>query len=214
MNCHACGFPVEADAKFCPQCFARIEPPGLLRRMLALFQKTAKPVPRIVKTEKSVTIRTMDEDGKCHEYHSMNEVPLETRSQIEELASEEVKDEAGFLSAESLTQAKIPPGVIRRKSSVLYKIKDASGQERIYHSLDEVPWEMRSQIKALETEATKEASLLSADALEEARGASSLIRQKSISVYKIKDAAGQERTYHSLDELPPEIREALKRLKN
>lgn len=205
--------PVEPDAKFCPKCFARIEPPGLLRRVLVFFQKTAKPGTHLIKTKKSVTITTMDEDGKRHEYHSINEVPLEMRSQIAELASEEVKDEANLLSAETLAQAKGTPGVIRKKSFVVYKIKDASGQERIYHSLDEVPWEMRSQIETLESEVTKDANLLSAEALEEAKDTSSRISKKSISVFKIKDASGQTRVYHSLEELPPEIREALQRMK-
>jgi len=32
--------------------------------------------------------------------------------------------------------------------------------------------------------------------------------QKTVSIIKFKDAKGQEHTYHSLDELPPEIRAA------
>jgi len=43
---------------------------------------------------------------------------------------------------------------------------------------------------------------------------SKLIRKESISVFKVKDASGNERTYHSLDELPPEIRAVWERAQN
>ena len=39
------------------------------------------------------------------------------------------------------------------------------------------------------------------------------LSEKRVSVYKIKDASGNERIYHSLEELPPEIREAIQRAK-
>jgi hypothetical protein len=38
-----------------------------------------------------------------------------------------------------------------------------------------------------------------------------VITQKNVSLYKVKDASGTERTYHSLEEMPPEIREAFEK---
>ena len=35
-----------------------------------------------------------------------------------------------------------------------------------------------------------------------------MIQHKNISVYKIVDESGVEHTYHSLEEMPPEIRAA------
>ncbi len=35
-----------------------------------------------------------------------------------------------------------------------------------------------------------------------------IVSKKSYSVFKVKDALGNEKVYHSLDELPPEIRAA------
>jgi hypothetical protein len=39
-----------------------------------------------------------------------------------------------------------------------------------------------------------------------------IVTQKSVFTFKIRDASGQERVYHSLEELPPEIQETVKRL--
>jgi len=48
MNCPDCGNPVEKDAKFCPKCYARIEPPGLGQKILAQFQNASQPPPPII----------------------------------------------------------------------------------------------------------------------------------------------------------------------
>lgn len=194
MNCPDCGNPVEKDAKFCPKCYARLEPPSLWRRLLNFFQNAAKPGVHVVTSKKTVNIVTVDKDGNRHEYHSMDEVPLAMRSQIEQLESETKKEEPGLLTLETMKELKGTPGIISTKSSVTYKIKDDSGKEHTYHSLDEVPPEMRSLMEKMQSGTIK------ADDL------------KKFEVYKIKDASGQERTYHSLDELPPEFTEALKRI--
>lgn len=194
MNCPDCGNPVQKDAKFCPKCCARIEPPGLLRRLLNFFQSATKPGVHVITSKKTVNFATVDKDGNRHEYHSMNEVPLAMRSQMEQLESEVKKDESELFTPETLKELQGKLGIIRTKRSFTYKIKDSSGQEHIYHSLDEVPPEMRSLMEKVQS------GTITADDL------------KSFQVYKIKDASGQERTYHSLDELPPEIREAVKRL--
>jgi hypothetical protein len=140
MNCPECGITLEPDAKFCPKCFARIEPPGLWRKFLSLFQSTGKPARRIVNIKKTVTIKTTDKDGAKHEYHSLDEAPPELRGEIEKLQSEALKES-------------IPSKVISRKSVSVYKIKDASGIERVYHSLDELPPEIRAAVEQAQRKA-------------------------------------------------------------
>jgi hypothetical protein len=194
MNCPDCGIEVERDAEFCPKCFARIERPGLLRRIMGFFQHAAKPGSHVIKSEKTVNIVTVDKDGNRHEYHSLNEVPLAMRSQFEKLESEVLKDESKLFTVETLKELKGSPGIISKKSSATYKIKDGSGEEHIYHSLDEVPPEMRPLMEKMQS------GTITADDL------------NSFGVYKIKDASGQERTYHSLEELPPEIKKALEKI--
>ena len=43
MNCPDCGIAVEKTDRFCPKCFARIEPPSLWRRLVSLFQGSSSP---------------------------------------------------------------------------------------------------------------------------------------------------------------------------
>ena len=70
----------------------------------------------------------------------------------------------------------------------LIRIKDPkTGQVTEYHSLDELPPELRQQVAAAESE------LLSG----------TLPVQKT---YKFRDPSGVERTYNSPDEMPPDVR--------
>ncbi len=167
MNCPGCGNTVAVTDQFCSKCFARLEPSGFWRKLFfSLFQGVNTPQGRILKIKKTATIRTMDKDGQRHEYHSLDEAPPELRAEIEKLESEVLKNEASP-SAETVEKAKGAPRIISKKSYLVYSIKDATGQERIYRSLDEVPWEKRSQIEELGSEAMKEAALLSSETLEQ-----------------------------------------------
>ena len=68
---------------------------------------------------------------------------------------------------------------------------------------------MRAEIEKLQAETTgKMLSYSSSDGLK-----SEILTRKEISVFKIKDAQGNERVYHSLEELPPEIRAAIEQAK-
>ena len=177
MNCPDCGIPVEQDAKFCPKCYARIEPPGLLRRIMDFFKPSAKPdvrvqktgklpehsfpeMPlgtvsqfksevRIIKSEKPVDLITVEKDGQRHEYHSLDEVPPEMRAQFEKLESEVKQETDKLLSGEIQTLSTGPHQFITRKSVSVYKVKDASGQEHVYHSLDEMPPKIREMLKRI-----------------------------------------------------------------
>ena len=148
MNCPKCGNPVEKDAKFCSKCYARIEPPNLLRRLISLFQNLSKPGPMILKTEKTAKITTVDKDGNRREYRSVDEVPLGMRSQMEKLQAGVEK--MNPLSAEMLAQARDQPGMIIQKSFSVYKFKDAAGQEHVYHSLDELPPKIQEALRRIE----------------------------------------------------------------
>jgi len=60
MNCPECGHLLEKDARFCPKCFARLEPPSLWRRFLSLFQASGPSPRRIVNLKKTTLIITVD----------------------------------------------------------------------------------------------------------------------------------------------------------
>jgi len=212
MNCPECGNTVLKTDQFCSKCYARLEPPGLWRKFLSLFRpaiqtKQSRP---IIDIKKMVTIETVGEDGQPHQYRSLDEVPPAMRAEVEKLQAEMMKSQANP-TTEAVEKPKRTSVIFSMKGSVVYKTRGATGQERIYRSLDEVPWEKQSQLGKLESEAMKEAERLSSEVLEQAEGTPG-ITKKSISIFKIKDASGQERIYHSLDEMPPEIQEEIKRL--
>lgn len=102
---------------------------------------------------KSVTIRTVNEHGEEHEYSSMEEAPPEIRSEIEALEREAMQQKGEELSVaeSSETGNAITSKIIHRKSVTVYKIVDESGVERVYHSLEEMPPEIRAAIAKAET---------------------------------------------------------------
>ena len=118
--------------------------------LASLSQGGAKPGPNVVK--KSVTIRTVGEDGQEHEYSSMEEVPPEIRSEIEALEKEAAQEKGSELSITETSQEgnAITSKIIRRKNVSVYKIIDDSGVERTYHSLEEMPPEIRTAVEEAE----------------------------------------------------------------
>ena len=139
MNCPECGCVLEKNARFCPTCYARIEPPSLWRRFLSWFQKPTNPARSVITIKKTVDIKTTDADGHRHDYHSLKEVPPELRAELEKLQTEAEKQAFSASTSEGVTST-----FITRKSASIFKVKDASGTERIYHSLDELPPEIRA----------------------------------------------------------------------
>jgi hypothetical protein len=135
MNCPECGNTVAVTDQFCSKCFARLEPPGFWQKLfLSLFQVVNTPQGRILNIKKTATIKTTDKYGQRHEYHSLDEAPPELRAEIEKLEAESLKE-------------KVAPGMISQKSVSLFKVKDALGNERIYHSLDEMPPDIRALVE-------------------------------------------------------------------
>ncbi|HSY17388.1 MAG TPA: zinc ribbon domain-containing protein [Candidatus Acidoferrales bacterium] len=152
MNCPACGNPVEKDAAFCPKCYGRIERPGWLGRVVAFFQELFKPGPHTftLNIKKTVTIKSVGKDGSTREFKSLAEAPLELQLAVEKMQAEVMKELGGPPSAETLVQqAANPgtPGLISRRTFEVYKVKDASGQERTYHSLEELPPKMQEALR-------------------------------------------------------------------
>jgi len=96
--------------------------------------------------------------------------------------------------------------IINIKKTVSINTTDEDGQRHEYHSLDEVPPELRKEIERLESEGLKESfRSSSADGLT-IKITTKSVGTKTVSLFKVKDAEGNERIYHSLEELPPDIR--------
>jgi hypothetical protein len=154
MNCPDCGHPVESDAPHCPKCLARMEPPTLWQKLLRFFQDTDAPRQPIVNIKKTVSITTTDEGGQ-HEYHSLDEAPPELRKEIEKLEAEGLKEGFRFSSSDGPT-TRITTKITGERTVSLFKVKDAEGNERIYHSLEELPPEIRAAFEQAQREQTTE----------------------------------------------------------
>ena len=142
MNCPNCGNPIEPQAQFCPRCFAPAEAPSLWRKLLSLFAAKPKPGRPFVKIKKTITIRTKDKDGQHHEYHSVDELPPELAAEVKRLESEALTEISQSSSCEGLTTS-----ITKTRTATVFKIKDPSGTERVYHSLDEMPPEVRAAVE-------------------------------------------------------------------
>lgn len=110
-----------------------------------------------VVTKRSVTIKIVREGGEQHEYSSMEEVPPEIRSEIEALEKEVAHERGSELSVTETSQMgdAITSKIIRRKNISVYKIIDDSGVERTYHSLEEMPPDIRAAIAEAENKSKK-----------------------------------------------------------
>jgi hypothetical protein len=91
--------------------------------------------------------------------------------------------------------AAAPPGrtrVVRiATESQEFRVQDsATGEVKVYNSIEEMPAEVRERIEAL-------------------RVAASPAAEKT--KYTFRDSSGVERTYHSLDEMPPDVRQMFER---
>lgn len=100
------------------------------------------------------------------------------------------------------------PPIINIRKTVSINATDADGQRHEYHSLDEVPPELRQEIEKLEAEGLKEGFRSSSSDGPTTNIITRISSRKTASLFKVKDAGGNERVYHSLEELPPDIRAA------
>jgi hypothetical protein len=147
MNCPDCGELLQQDAQFCAKCFARIKAPGFWGRLFSVFRTPGKPRRSIITIQKTISIKTKGMDGQQHEYHSLEEVPQEVRTEIEKRESEALKNTLRTSSSDGLTST-----ITSEKTFSVFKVKDASGNERVYHSLEELPPEIRTAIEQVRKE--------------------------------------------------------------
>lgn len=114
------------------------------------------------------------------------------------------------------------PGIRPRPQVTIKKTVDIQttgkdGVKHEYHSLDEVPPEMRAEFEKLESAVLGEMGASASVTETSSEGdvtKSRYISTKNISVYKVRDAGGNERIYHSFEELPPEIRAAFEKARD
>jgi len=148
MNCPDCGCAVAKTDHFCRKCYARLEPPSLWRRIISFFKNLSRPGSHLLTVKKTVTIKTVDKDGTEHEYHSLGEAPLALQQEVAKLQSQmklqvESLPEEGLIDSDTTRHS----GVTVKKSVSIYRIKDAYGKETVYHSLNELPPQIRAAIE-------------------------------------------------------------------
>lgn len=139
MACPACGNVVAVTDQFCSKCYAPLEPPTFWRRLGSWFRSALKPGPHVLISKKNESFKIISRQGEKKVYHSLEEVPPEFRAELEKLQAE-VKS---GLKVESTSK------FIVRNEIQEFRFKDASGEERVYHSLDEMPPEQRALIEKM-----------------------------------------------------------------
>jgi hypothetical protein len=144
MTCPQCGNLVAVTDQFCSKCFARLERPAFWRRLGSWFQSVFKPGLHTRVIKQKVSLQTISKQGEQHMYRSLDEVPPEFREQFEKLQFEVTKDLDTELQSADVLKDAPKPGIIVRKEIRVFKFKDASGKEQVYHSLDEMPPEKRA----------------------------------------------------------------------
>jgi hypothetical protein len=143
MNCPDCGTPVEKEAQFCPKCYARIEPPTFWQKLLRLFQGNPARRQPLIQIKKTISIKTTGPDGQQREYSSLDELPPELRAEFEKAEAEGLKEVLRSSSSDGRT-TNVRTTLVSNKKLSLFKVRDASGNERTYHSLEEMPPEVRA----------------------------------------------------------------------
>ena len=128
--CQKCGAEIPEGSPVCRSCFESIQPEGFLARLLRLlsggrasWRKTSLLAGTTVKIASTERIKIRNPlTGVLHEYHSLDEVPVEFREQIQKLR------EAG---------AKL-------KGATSIVVTDAGGKVQTYQSVDELPPNLRA----------------------------------------------------------------------
>jgi hypothetical protein len=149
MTCPECGNVVAVTDQFCSKCYARLEPPSLWRKLCSLFQSATRPGPHILTLKRTETLKTVSKHGEQRMYRSLDKVPPDLRAEFEKLQSAVMKETGAALplTGTSQTGNAVTPGIIGKKTVSVFKVKDASGNERIYHSLDELPPEIQAAVR-------------------------------------------------------------------
>jgi hypothetical protein len=141
MKCPSCGNPLEAEAHFCPKCFAPIAAPTFWQKVASFFL-SGKPRRPLISIKKTITIKSTDKDGVQHEYHSLDQVPPDLAAEIKKLEGHTLKDVSKEFVSDGPTY-----NLTIKKSVSVFRIRDASGKERVFHSLEEIPPELRAIVE-------------------------------------------------------------------
>jgi len=89
---------------------------------------------------------------------------------------------------------------------------DKTGERHHYGSLEEVPPELRAEIEKTTSEALREGLDASSSEKQTASFISMGMNTRKFTRFAVKDALGNQRVYHSLDEMPPDVRATFEQL--
>src|SRR5436309_2516922 len=128
--CQKCGAEIPEGSPVCRSCFEPVKPEGSLARLLRLLGgrrassgKTSPVAGATVKVHTTERIKIRNPlTGELHEYHSLDEVPVEFREQIRK-----VREAAGSVQGGNVITA-----------------TDSDGRVQTYHSVDELPPDLRA----------------------------------------------------------------------
>lgn len=122
-------------------------------------------------------------------FTSLDEVPEHLREEFRRLQAEAMSDPSSLVSPGSRVAGHITQTI---------HFCDASGREHTYHSLEELPPEIRAQVESHVARAKPIA--IPPDGFPEG------LQMETSGSFSFRDAQGRERTYDSPDEMPPEVR--------
>lgn len=216
MVCPKCGNVVAVTDQFCSKCYERLERPSFWQRLGAWFQSAFKPGPRTLVIKKNSNFQTIDRQNVKHVYKSLDEVPPEFRAAFEKLQSEMTTGKglgAEQLLSEFLKGTQKPGTIVSRKDFQEFRIQEM-GKEQVYHSLDEMPPELREAFEKAKPETTKDLEVIkeldgewqSSSGVSKGTQKPGFITRRDFQEFRFKDASGKEQVYHSLEEMPPEAR--------
>lgn len=105
-------------------------------------------------SQERVHIHITDEFGQVHNYSSMNELPQEYRKAIDAIGKQPSADDSMNRSSTEVSQSgdAVITRTLEHRSSTQYIFRDESGREHIYHSLEEMPPELRAAVIAAKQE--------------------------------------------------------------
>ena len=118
MHCSKCGAEIPDGQDACVQCFTPVPRPGLLSGLVQWLKRCAAPRPTIIRRVNQVVVSGVGQ-GIRQVFRSLADVPPDMRAQIE---------------------AALAGGAIK----TVVTVRDASGHEQTYHSINEMPANLRS----------------------------------------------------------------------
>ena len=106
------------------------------------------------------------------------------------------------LNVQSTGPTDVYTGTLINKSEHIEVLDHNTGEKKIYNSLDELPPELRSQLKSMRGEANAGPGLIDPNTLTPGFQVKTVVKQR----FTYKDPSGRTLTYNSLDEMPLEVR--------